>query len=387
MTHTPRLWMRHETRPSERRAPIAPEHAEALVRHGFELTVEESPQRAFPLADYVAAGCRTAPAGSWTEAPEDTYVIGLKELPDGPARLRHRHILFGHAYKGQAGARELLGRFTAGGGALLDLEYLVDAEGRRLAAFGYWAGYVGAALAVLHHRGRLTTPLAPLTKERLDEALRAVRPADPPTALVVGALGRCGRGACDALTTAGIEPTRWDVAETAHLDRAALLGHDILVNTVLTTRPVPPFLTRDDLDDPARALRLVCDVTCDVTSACNVLPVYDEVTSWEEPVRRLRDGDRPLDRPLDLIAIDNLPSLLPVEASRAFSAELLPHLLTLGEEGSPWDRALRTFREATATVATAATVPAAPSSATAPITTTAAAPVAPATSAEETPSA
>lgn len=339
MPDMPRLWMRHESRASERRAPLVPEDAAKLVDQGVEITVEESPRRAFPLADYTAAGCRTAPAGSWPEAPADHYVLGLKELPAAPHELRHRHIYFGHAYKGQAGARELLGRFTAGGGALLDLEYLTDDAGRRLAAFGYWAGYVGAALAVLHHRGRLETPLRPTDRPGLDALLGA---GFGGTALVIGALGRSGRGACDALEAAGIAPTRWDVAETRDLDRAALLGHDIVVNTVLTTRPVPPFVTPGDLDDPGRSTAVISDVTCDVTSECNVLPIYDQVTDWDRPVRRLRDGDRPA----DLIAIDNLPSLLPAESSRAFSAELAPQLARLSDTDPAWARALRTFEAA-----------------------------------------
>ena len=36
----------------------------------------------------------------------------------------------------------------------------MDDGGRRLAAFGFWAGYLGAALAVLHHRGGLRGPAA-----------------------------------------------------------------------------------------------------------------------------------------------------------------------------------------------------------------------------------
>ncbi|MEU0069491.1 saccharopine dehydrogenase [Streptomyces sp. NPDC006332] len=345
MSDRPRLWMRHESRTGERRAPLVPEDAARLVAQGVEITVEEAPQRAFPLADYVAAGCRTAPSGSWTEAPRDHYVLGLKELPDEPDHLAHRHIYFGHAYKGQTGARELLGRFTSAGGALLDLEYLTDEDGRRLAAFGYWAGYVGAALAVLHHRGLLDAPLQPLDRAALDARLAAPRSPATERALVIGALGRSGRGACDALETAGITPTRWDVAETRDLDRTALLDHDILVNTVLTTRPVPPFLTSADLDAPERRLSLIADVTCDVTSECNVLPVYDEITDWEHPVRRLRAGARPA----DLIAIDNLPSLLPVESSRAFSAELYPELLRLNDSGTAWERALLAFETALAT--------------------------------------
>ncbi|MFF5985254.1 saccharopine dehydrogenase [Streptomyces olindensis] len=333
------LWLRHEARTTERRTPIVPDDARRLVENGVELTVEESPQRIFPIEEYQAAGCRVAPAGSWVTAPPDAVVLGLKELPDEPAELTHRHIFFGHAYKGQPGAAGLLRRFAAGGGALFDLEYLVDDTGRRLAAFGFWAGYLGAALAVLQHRGRLRAPLVPTTKDELDETLK---PADTDadfTGLVIGALGRSGRGARVAFATAGVDPTCWDLAETRDLDRAALLRHDVMVNAVLATSPVPPFLRERDLDAPDRRLRTLCDVTCDVGSPLNVLPVYDDTTDWEAPVRRLR-----AEPPLDLIAIDNLPSLLPLESSADFSAALLPHLLDFGVAGA-WARCLDRFRQ------------------------------------------
>jgi saccharopine dehydrogenase (NAD+, L-lysine-forming) len=52
--------MRHETRETERRAPVVPDDARRLVEAGLRLTVEESPQRVFPLEDYVAAGAKVA---------------------------------------------------------------------------------------------------------------------------------------------------------------------------------------------------------------------------------------------------------------------------------------------------------------------------------------
>jgi saccharopine dehydrogenase (NAD+, L-lysine-forming) len=332
------LWLRHETRTTERRTPIVPADARRLVESGVTLTVEQSPQRVFPIEAYEEAGCRVAETGSWVSAPPDAVVLGLKELPDEPTELTHRHIFFGHAYKQQPGAEALLRRFRTGGGALLDLEYLVDDHGRRLAAFGYWAGYLGAALAVLHHRGRLRTPLRPTSKEELDAELAP--DGSELKALVIGALGRSGRGARVALETAGVQPTCWDLEETRDLDRPALLAHELMVNTVLTTRPVPPFLTDKDLDEPGRRLRTLCDVTCDVGSPMNVLPIYDTTTDWTDPVRRLRE--RPA---LDLIAIDNLPSLLPREASVDFSAALLPLLLDF-ETGGAWGRGLDRFHRA-----------------------------------------
>ncbi|GAB2850047.1 hypothetical protein GCM10027074_15970 [Streptomyces deserti] len=117
---------------------------------------------------------------------------------------------------------------------------------------------------MLQHRGRLTAPLTPTTKDELDETLRPAAGDADFTTLVIGALGRSGRGARVAFGTAGADPTCWDQAETRDLDRRALLEHDVMVNAVLATGPVPPFLREQDLDDPARRLRTLCDVTCDV---------------------------------------------------------------------------------------------------------------------------
>lgn len=108
------LWLRHEPRTTERRTPVVPSDARRLVENGVTLTVEESPQRIFPIEEYEAIGARVAPADSWASAPRDTVILGLKELPDKPTELTHRHIFFGHAYKGQLGASDLLSRFEAG---------------------------------------------------------------------------------------------------------------------------------------------------------------------------------------------------------------------------------------------------------------------------------
>ena len=339
MTSTTGLWLRREASPHEERTPLVPADAAALVAAGMEVAVEEAEQRAFPAEEYAAAGCRIVPADSWPDAPPGTFVLGLKEPTLAADALAHSHIFFGHAYKGQVDGPRVLRRFTSGGGALLDLEELVDDSGRRVVAFGFWAGYVGAALAVLHHRGALTPPLRSTTREELDARLTAAPSAE--RAVVLGALGRSGRGAVEALAVADVPTTEWDIAETADLDRAALLAHDILVNAVFSAEPGPPFLTAADLASPARTLATVSDVTCDVTSDLNRLPVNTATTTWTHPARRLHPT-------LDVIAIDNLPSVLPRESSTTFSAGLTPHLLALPQSSPVWTRAHARFTDATA---------------------------------------
>jgi saccharopine dehydrogenase (NAD+, L-lysine forming) len=87
--------------------------------------------------------------GSWRNAPSDAYIIGLKELPENDTSpLPHNHIMFAHCFKQQEGWKDVLSRFHRGNGTLLDLEFLQDDNGRRVAAFGYHAGYAGSAVGI-----------------------------------------------------------------------------------------------------------------------------------------------------------------------------------------------------------------------------------------------
>ncbi len=336
----PHLWLRAEARPTEQRAPLVPADAARLVSDGWRVTVEESPTRVFAVDEYRAAGCEVTAAGSWTDAPDDAVVLGIKELPDQPHALRHTHVYFAHSFKGQRGAAEVLARFAAGGGELLDVEYLT-VERRRVVAFGYWAGYVGAGLGAQAVRGSLRAPVVPGTRADFDAAL-ADTGAGPLRAVVIGSRGRSGRGAVAALEVAGAEVTRWDVGDTVDIDRDALLAHDLLVNCVASSAPGEAFVRAEDLEVERRRLATVADVTCDVTSGHNRIPVNTAVTTWAEPVRLVPDHGRPV----GVIAIDNLPSLLPREASVDFSAQLLAQLPGLPERRGAWHQADLVFRRA-----------------------------------------
>ncbi|GAB4263041.1 MAG: saccharopine dehydrogenase [Pararhodobacter sp.] len=338
------LWVRGEQRPNEERVGLTPQGAAALIAQGFRITIEDSPHRCLPLQPYLDAGCTAAPFASWPQAPGDAIIFGLKELPDDGTPLSHRHILFGHAYKGQPDGPRLLARFRAGGGVLYDLESLVDEAGRRVAAFGYWAGFAGAGVSVKAWLAQQAGGLCPPVRRWADKAamiadLAAAMPAEKPSALVIGALGRVGTGAADLCAALGIAVTRWDIAETAHGGPfPAVLEHDLFFNCILARPGCPVFVPADTPTRPRR-LRVIGDIACDPGSAYNPVPVYDHVTDWAEPVVRVHDAP-----PLDVMAIDNLPSLLPIESSEDFAAQLLPHLKTLAQiDQGVWGRARAVF--------------------------------------------
>ena len=349
MTH---LWIRAEQRPNEDRVGLTPEGAAALLASGMRVTVEASRSRAIGLDGYAMAGCQIVAENSWPDAPGDAIVFGLKELPDDGTRLRHRHIMFGHAYKGQPAGQSLLRRFHAGGGTLYDLEYLVDETGRRVAAFGYWAGYAGAAVSLkcwaAQQRGALARPVTKYaSKAELVADLGAgMAGKDRPRALIIGALGRVGTGAADLCAAMGVSVTKWDIAETASGGPfPEVLAHEILLNCILARPGCPVFVPASAKTD-ARALRVIGDIACDPTSDFSPIKVYDRATDWDAPALRVADAP-----PLDVMAIDNLPSLLPVESSMDYAAQLLPSLATLGAiDAGVWSRAKREFERHTAAV-------------------------------------
>ena len=145
-TQKAHFWLRDEDRTTERRTALTPKNARILIEQGFGLTVERSTKRAFSNDDYERAGCDMADPRSWVNAPADAVILGLKELAEMPAELPHRMIHFAHIYKDQTGWEKEMARFVNGGGLLYDIEFLVNDDGRRVAAFGYWAGWMGAAL-------------------------------------------------------------------------------------------------------------------------------------------------------------------------------------------------------------------------------------------------
>jgi hypothetical protein len=166
-----------------------------------------------------------------------------------------------------------------------------------------------------------------------------------PRAMVIGAMGRSGKGAVALFEALGAEVVTWDLEETKRGGPfKEVLDADILLNCVFVQKKIPPFVTPDMLQHADRRLSLICDVSCDPYGDYNPLPIYSKCTTFDQPTCRLVDGPNPL----DLIAIDHLPSLLPVESSHDFCEQLMPHLLQLNQlEQGVWRRAHEVFQQKT----------------------------------------
>jgi saccharopine dehydrogenase (NAD+, L-lysine-forming) len=344
------LWIRAEQRKNEKRVGITPQDASKLLSTGIKVTVEESVGRIIPIEEYNKVGCEIAKEHTWPRAPKDTIILGLKELSEDIEILEHKHIMFGHAFKGQTCGLELLKKFKAGKGVLYDLEYLTDLEGRRLAAFGYWAGFAGAAVSLKAYADQqnikgICGPISVFENKdsMVDNVKNELLNVENkfPKILVVGALGRVGTGAIDFCESLGLTVTKWDIEETKNGEPfPEILEHELFLNCILA-KPGGPVFIRNKHLNAIRKLRIIGDISCDPDSSFNPIPIYSSSTNWDVPVVRTHALQT-----LDVMAIDNLPSLLPYESSVDFSRQLLPLLLDLNEPAnSVWKRAEKTFFE------------------------------------------
>ncbi|KAI9512863.1 Formate/glycerate dehydrogenase catalytic domain-like protein [Russula earlei] len=353
-----RFWLRCETKPFERRAALTPTTARKLINSGFTVYVERDQQRIFDDSEYETVGCKLVENNSWPNAPIDVPILGLKELAVSDSPLPHTHVQFAHCYKNQAGWSSVLARFYRGGGTLYDLEFLNDANGRRVAAFGFHAGFAGAAAGALAYaaqrNGKKLGPLEPYADEGAmvaDVKAKLGGREKEVKALVIGALGRCGRGAVDLFRKIGLDENnilKWDLDETAKGGPfQEILDVDVFVNCIYLTTQIPPFLTEEQIYSVGtnRRLGVVVDVSCDTTNPNNPIPIYSVNTTFSEPTVAAVVGAG--NSPLDVISIDHLPTLLPREASEQFSADLLPSLLEFPgrDHVRVWTDAKRLYEE------------------------------------------
>ena len=347
------LWLRHEYKSNERRAPITPEQVGLLTAKSHKVTVESSSARVFADRHYKYQGAEIVAPGSWHRAPQNAFVLGIKEeLQDkihaGNSALQHRHIYFAHVFKGQRCTPETMRRFTAGKGTLLDLEYLVDGAGKRVAAFSYSAGFAGAIAAAYIWAEKMASKQAPymlptqhLCRKEFIDIIRSKLTVvnKSPATLVIGASGKAGQGAIDLFAALGIEVTRWGKCETAAGGPfRQILEYDIMCNCVFLSKPVAPFVTTEMVTGQSSS-RL--SVVADISNELSFNPIFGISNSTRFVDATIRIGN------VDVIEIENLPSLTPLDSSLEYANQLFPHLLELLEGqtqiNSLWERAALTY--------------------------------------------
>jgi saccharopine dehydrogenase (NAD+, L-lysine-forming) len=224
---------------------------------------------------------------------------------------------------------------------------LTQETGKRVAAFGYWAGFAGAYASLKVWMSQLKKEECPsltafndkqnLLKDISNE-INSIKTL--PSAIVIGSLGRVGTGVCEFCEEWSLNIKKWDLAETVSGGPFhEVLNHEILFNCVVATPKTPVFFQPDYIASK-RKLSVIGDIACDPDSDYNPIPIYSNPTTWNKPSLNIAN-----DPPLEVMAIDNLPSLLPKESSIDFSEQLFPYLLGFEKKTKEvWQRSKEIFK-------------------------------------------
>jgi alpha-aminoadipic semialdehyde synthase len=359
----------------ERRAPLTPDHVAELTRHGVAVAVEPSPVRVFADEAYRAAG-----ASLVDDLSSCPVVFGVKEIPLARLASETAYLFFAHVTKGQPGNMPMLRRLMELGSTLVEYEKIVDERGRRLVFFGRHAGFAGMidTLATLGRRFRHEGIDSPFATFKLAHEYTDLEEAHAELARVAGIIRRDGvpealhplvvgftgsgnvsKGAqeiFDQLPYEDVIPEDLPSLFTnADLPRNLLykviftredrFGGAIapglsyltaLVNGIYWEPGQPRVVTITDLgalyaNGSSPRLRVIGDITCDlhgsieanvkITTPGDPVYVYDVDTG--QALRGVA-GRGPV-----VLAVDNLPCELPVDASQHFGDALLRFLPAL----------------------------------------------------------
>jgi saccharopine dehydrogenase (NAD+, L-lysine-forming) len=335
---TTQIFIRKEYRDNEFRVPIIPSDIKKLVNEGFTVYVETSKTRCFSDKEYIENGAILV-NNSWENYP-NALIIGIKELDSFKKLNNHTHIFFSHSYKNQTNSKQILDAFRKSNSKIYDLEYFLDGSNNRLIAFGFHAGIVGGALGIMQYYYKnygYNLNNLEVQKSFIDYINCINNKYDIPYTIdigIVGPKGRCGQGVIYLLK---------NVFKTVKMNlfffdkntpKNDLHYCDIIYNCINLQGDNGTWI---DLNTEFEKNTVIVDISCDFTNKYNPIKIYDSATTWIKPVLNLKN--------VSIIAIENLPSLLPYDSSVYFSKRLTQLLIDYknGDKNKYWENNLNIY--------------------------------------------
>ena len=369
--------IRERKTPPDTRVPLAPKQCEELLQTtDFELLVESSPIRCFEDKDYCQ---KNIPVGH--DLASCDILMGVKEVPIEELIPGKTYFFFSHTIKEQPYNRKLLQAVLRKKIRLIDYEVITDEWGRRLIAFGRFAGMVGAHNGILMYGRRTGQFELPRMKDFYNyaeaQAFYEEKLELPPVRIVLTGTGRVGQGAAQVLRDMGIrqvspndflvktykEPVfallmsddyvqrkdgsafdKDDFHLTPELFESTFLPFtkvcDLMINGVYWDNKAPAFFTLEDMRSPEFTIQAIADITCDIApvssipSTLRASTIADPIFGFDPQTEEEVEAHAP--DAIDMMTIDNLPSELPRDASEAFGQmfieRVLPELLDPNSE-------------------------------------------------------
>ncbi len=369
MVKTLRVGILRETKnPPDMRVPLTPPQITALeeLYPNVEIYVQPSDFRCYSNEEYEYLNIPLK-----EDLRDCDILMGVKEVDRRTFIPGKTYLFFAHVAKKQPYNQQMFKEMAEEKITLIDFEYLTTDSGKRVVAFGRYAGIVGAYNG-LRARGIKTNKfrLKPAYQCRdLDEMWAGLRLIDVKAGLkiLVTGNGRVAHGAIETLNVCNIVQVDPEEFLTRNFDVPVFcrigpehyarridggmfrISHfkkyprqyesafspytrvtDILITGHYWDPLSPVFITREDMKKPDFRISVIADISCDIngpiastiraTTISDPFYAYNPYLETEEPAFSRHKN-------ITVMSIDNLPGELPRDASQDFGRQLMGNVL------------------------------------------------------------
>lgn len=323
-----------------------------------ELTIvaQASDIRRIPDSAYANCGIQVV------DSLEDCdVIIGVKEVPLSMLIRDKTYMFFSHTLKAQPYNRNLMLDMLNKHIRLIDHETLIDENESRLIGFGRYAGIVGAYNGLLAYGKRtggfnLKAAQETVGISEMNEELQKCKLINSRILITGG--GKVALGAEEILKAANLrqvsvheylnetfqEPifARADMQDYYKLDgspsfdQSHFRAHsgeyrstfenfwkrtDILISGHYWDNISEVFFTMEDITKPEFQIKVIADITCDINGS---IPTTIRPSTIADPIYGVdkqsgKEADAYSDNSITVMAVDNLPCEIPMDASIGFS--------------------------------------------------------------------
>jgi alanine dehydrogenase len=358
--------LREEKLPADKRVAFTPAQC-AEIKHKFpdlRIFIQSSAERCFTDEQYSKVGVELLEDLSHCD-----YLFGIKEIPPEKLLPGKKYLFFSHTIKKQAHNKAMMQALIQKKITLIDYETLRWKNGDRILGFGRFAGVVGAYNGIRTWGMKYKTfDLKPAYQcsdyNEVKSELKKVKLS--PVRIILTGNGRVSLGALELLNELGIrqvtpsdiltklyaEPV-FAVLLTEHLyeridgkpyDRSDFHHDptryrcvfryyypqcDLLINGIYWDEHMDRLFSEADTRAGNFRIKVIADISCDVKGGIPITlkdtKIYDPVFGYDPQTMGICEPYQ--EHSIDVMAVSNLPTELPKDASEGFGAMLLEYVL------------------------------------------------------------
>lgn len=357
--------LREEKVPHDRRVAFTPEQCKHIEStFNVKIIVQPSDWRVIKDSQYTAAGITLR-----DNLTDCDILIGIKEVPAENLIPEKKYLFFSHTIKKQAHNKKLMKALIEKKICMIDYETMTDEHFNRIIGFGHYAGIVGTYNGILgyglkYNLFNLKRAVDCTDMNEVKEELKKVNL--PNLKIIITGNGRVANGAIELAGMLHLrritpyefthytfrEPTYTQLHSSNYnepLDgsawntekfysqpdkfRSTFMKYarfcDLLIHCSYWNPKAPLLFTKQEMKSPEFGISVIADVTCDIngsipstTKASTIAePFYGyDTKSEQETTAFSKDA-------ITVMAIDNLPCELPLNASEDFGKELIDKVL------------------------------------------------------------